>query len=225
MLISLILVPAIAGILCLLVPKKVRCVREGLAVLVSLAVGVVSVVAFSKKPLTWTCSVLGFSGEGGSSPLLVLDDLSGMVVLGVAFFSVLIAIYSIKGMAGVQGAGRYYACFLWTLGAACGAALANDFILLLVMWGFLGLTLYLLISLGETGAETAAKKTFIIVGIRQPDDSRDRHSVDADGQIRDGWDLPPPRRVPAGACVHLSGGGRLCESWGYAAAHLDSGCR
>ncbi len=164
MLISLILVPAVAGIVCLLVPKKVKYVREGLAVLVSLAVGVLSVVAFSKKPMTWTCSVLGFSGEGSSSPLLVLDDLSGMVVLGVAFFSVLIAIYSVKGMAGVREIGRYYACFLWTLGAACGAALANDFILLLVMWGFLGLTLYLLISLGETGAETAAKKTFIIVG-------------------------------------------------------------
>jgi NADH:ubiquinone oxidoreductase subunit 5 (subunit L)/multisubunit Na+/H+ antiporter MnhA subunit len=163
-LISLILVPAIAGIVCLLVPKKLKYVREGLAVLVSLAVGVLSVVAFSKKPLTWSCSVLGFSGEGSSWPLLVLDDLSGMVVLGVAFFGVLIAIYSVKGMAGVREVGRYYACFLWTLGAACGAALANDFILLLVMWGFLGLTLYLLISLGEAGAETAAKKTFIIVG-------------------------------------------------------------
>lgn len=165
MLISLIVIPAIAGVVCLLTPKKARCLREGVALLVSLAILVLAIIAFGAKPLSWSCSALAsLSSESELSPLLVLDDLSGMVVLGVGFFSVLIAIYSVKGMAGVQGAGRYYACFLWTVGAACGAALANDLILLLVMWGFLGLTLYLLISLGETGAETAAKKTFIIVG-------------------------------------------------------------
>jgi formate hydrogenlyase subunit 3/multisubunit Na+/H+ antiporter MnhD subunit len=164
-LISLIVIPALAGVFCLLPPKKLKYVREIMALLTSSGVLVVAAVAFASKPLSWTYAALApSSADGIPSPLLVLDSLSGMVLLGIGFFGVLIALYSIKAMAGRSGQGQYYAYFLWTLGAACGAALANDLILLLVMWGFLGLTLYLLISLGEAGAEVAAKKTFIIVG-------------------------------------------------------------
>lgn len=169
MLISLVMLPIAAGAVCLVIPKKAKYVREALALLVALAVLVLAVVAFTGKPLIWGLGS-GVWGLGAHptpetlNPIFVLDDLSGMVVLGVGFFSVLIALYSIKGMAGVSGLRQYYAYFLWTIGAACGAALANDLILLVSMWGFLGLTLYLLISLGETGAEVAAKKTFIIVG-------------------------------------------------------------
>lgn len=171
MLIGLVVLPIAGGILCLLIPKKVKHVREAVALLVALAVLVLAIIAFTSKPLTWSYRAgesesfsESESASGVPSPLLVLDDLSGMVLLGVGFFSVLIAFYSIKGMAGVSAMRQYYAYFLWMIGAACGAAIANDLILLLVMWGFLGLTLYLLIGLGETGAEIAAKKTFIIVG-------------------------------------------------------------
>jgi formate hydrogenlyase subunit 3/multisubunit Na+/H+ antiporter MnhD subunit len=170
-LISLIILPLAGGVVSLLIPKKVKYAREGVALLVSLGVLVLAVVAFTSKPLSWSydrgqCALLSETASETmiSSPLLLLDDLSGIVLLGVGFFGVLIALYSIKGTAGVSAPGQYYAYFLWTLGAACGAALANDLILFLVMWGFLGLTLYLLISLGEKGAEVAAKKTFIIVG-------------------------------------------------------------
>lgn len=174
MLITLILMPVAAGMVCLLVPRRVKYLREGLALLTSLAVLVLAIIAFTSKPLSFGASGLGFrvSAETPNpspetpipSPLLVLDALSGTIVLGVGFFGVLIAIYSIRAMPGLRGLSQYYACFLLTIGASCGAALANDLILLVVMWGFLGLTLYLLISLGEDGAEVAAKKTFIIIG-------------------------------------------------------------
>ena len=174
MLITLVVLPIAGGIVCLLIPKKVKHIREGVALLVSLAVLVLAVVAFTSKPLS--CGVSGLGSRVSAHtpyprpqtpiplPLLVLDDLSGIVLLGVGFFSVLIALYSIKAMVGVSGRRQYYAYFLWTIGAACGAALANDLILLLMMWGFLGLTLYLLIGFGESGREIAAKKTFIIIG-------------------------------------------------------------
>ncbi|MDD2752194.1 MAG: proton-conducting transporter membrane subunit, partial [Candidatus Omnitrophica bacterium] len=45
-----------------------------------------------------------------------------------------------------------------------GAVLANNLILLLVCWGFLGLLLYLLIGMGDSDAPKVAKKTLIIVG-------------------------------------------------------------
>ena len=164
-LISLIAVPVAAGIACLFVPRKAKYIRETVALLTCVAVFVLAIVAYTARPLSWTDARLAQPQDNGiPSPLLLLDSLSGMVVLGVGFFGVLIALYSVKGAADIPDPRRYYVCLLWTLGAACGAALANDLILLLVMWGFLGLTLYLLISLGEEGSEAAAKKTFIIIG-------------------------------------------------------------
>lgn len=164
-LINLVMIPVAAGIACLLVPRKMRYVRETVALLTCVAVFVMAVVAHTARPLSWTHAGLSQVKDNGiPSPLLLLDSLSGMVILGIGFFAVLIALYSLKGAAGISGRTRYFAYLLWTVGAACGAALANDLILLLVMWGFLGLTLYLLISLGEEGSEAAAKKTFIIIG-------------------------------------------------------------
>jgi formate hydrogenlyase subunit 3/multisubunit Na+/H+ antiporter MnhD subunit len=40
----------------------------------------------------------------------------------------------------------------------------NNLLLLFAFWGFLGLTLYLLINMGDARSSLAAKKTFIIVG-------------------------------------------------------------
>ena len=45
MLISLVVLPIAGGIVCLLIPKKVKHIREGVALLVSLAVLVLAVVA------------------------------------------------------------------------------------------------------------------------------------------------------------------------------------
>jgi formate hydrogenlyase subunit 3/multisubunit Na+/H+ antiporter MnhD subunit len=59
---------------------------------------------------------------------------------------------------------EYFAYLLWTIGLACGAVLANDLILLLVFWGLLGLTLYVMVGMGDVESSAAAKKTFIIIG-------------------------------------------------------------
>ena len=58
----------------------------------------------------------------------------------------------------------YYGSLLCTIGAAFGAILANHLILLLIFWGFLGLTLYLLVLTGGSSSAPAAKKTLVIVG-------------------------------------------------------------
>jgi formate hydrogenlyase subunit 3/multisubunit Na+/H+ antiporter MnhD subunit len=59
---------------------------------------------------------------------------------------------------------QYYTYIILTAVVSVLTALANNLILLLVFWGFLGLTLYTLINLGDKGSDLAAKKTFIIVG-------------------------------------------------------------
>ena len=67
----------------------------------------------------------------------------------------------LKGKAGQQ---IYYACLLWSLAFSCGALLANDLLLLLICWGLLALTLYLMIGLTAPDSSEAARKTFVIVG-------------------------------------------------------------
>lgn len=150
----LVVLPIAAGILCLLIPKRTREVIEGITLIVSLITFGITIVLFSRKPLQWAWA---------DSPVLRLDNLSGFILLAVGLFGFLIALYSISFMRGKSRLKEYYAYLLWTLGATCGAILANNLILLLVFWGFLGLTLYLLIGI-EPEATAAAKKTFIIVG-------------------------------------------------------------
>ncbi|MDD5044816.1 MAG: proton-conducting transporter membrane subunit [Candidatus Omnitrophica bacterium] len=94
-------------------------------------------------------------------PLLRLDALNSFVVLAIALFSALTIIYSLKFIK--EKRLQYYTYIILTAFASIGVVLANNLILLLVFWGFLGLTLYLLVSMGQ-GSTDAAKKTLIIVG-------------------------------------------------------------
>jgi formate hydrogenlyase subunit 3/multisubunit Na+/H+ antiporter MnhD subunit len=97
-------------------------------------------------------------------PLFKLDSLNSFVVLAIGLFSILTIVYSLRFMKGRQGLTQYYTYIILTAIASFLVVLANNLILLLVLWGFLGLTLYLLINMGDDNASAAAKKTFIIVG-------------------------------------------------------------
>lgn len=142
--------PALAGIVCLLLPKTL----DKLRVLIAILAAAVTVY------LGWQA----FTGGLRVNDLLRVDTLSSFVLLAVTVFGLLIAVYSAGFMKGRDRQKEYYAYLLWTIGASCGAVLANDLILLLCFWGFLGLTLYLMIGIAGPGASAAAKKTFIIIG-------------------------------------------------------------
>ena len=151
----LIIIPFIVGLFCLLVPKKLSKLIDLLAIGGSLATFYFIIVTFLRKPVEWFYDNL---------LLLRVDNFSGFILLAIGLFGVLIILYSLKFMAGKERLNEYYTYLLWTIGGACGAILANNLVLLLVFWGFLGLTLYLLIGIGGPEATSAAKKTFIIVG-------------------------------------------------------------
>jgi len=93
-----------------------------------------------------------------------MDNLASFVVLFIGLFSFLIVLYSLGYMKGKEKTKQYYAYILMTIGASIGAVVSNDLILFLAFWGFLGLTLYLLVNLGGEDAGDAAKKTLIIIG-------------------------------------------------------------
>lgn len=99
-----------------------------------------------------------------SFPLFRLDRLNGFLLLAIIVFSFLILIYSVKFMRGKARLIQYYTYIILSAAASIGAVLSNNLILLVIFWGFLGLTLYLLINIGKDDTSATAKKTFIIVG-------------------------------------------------------------
>jgi formate hydrogenlyase subunit 3/multisubunit Na+/H+ antiporter MnhD subunit len=81
-----------------------------------------------------------------------------------ALFTLLTLVYSLRFMRG-RGQAKLYYLYI-SLSAACGigALLANNLLVLLICWGFLGALLYLLINLGGEAAAPAGQKTLMIVG-------------------------------------------------------------
>jgi len=99
-----------------------------------------------------------------SYPLFFTDPLSHAIALGLGLFSILAVIYSLKFMKGKVPSFQYYLYIILTAAVSFLVAFANNLILLVACWGFLGLTLYLLINMGGEAAQKAAKKALIIVG-------------------------------------------------------------
>ncbi len=150
-LLYLIAIPFACGLICLLLTQRLKRVVEVFAVLASLVTFGLTVYIFFETPQV-------------TSTYILIDNLSKFIIPAVGLFGFLITLYSCKFMAGKGRLNAYYAYVLWTIGASLGAVLANDLIVLLSFWGFLGFTLYMLIGMGGAEASAAAKKTFIIIG-------------------------------------------------------------
>ena len=154
-LLSIITVPIAAGLLCSLLPRSANVIRKAMTLIVSFYMLGIGAWLFTHVPK-------GFSF--GDVQLLRMDALSGMILLATVFFGALLSIFAVSYMGKKDNQASFYNNYLFTLGAACGAVLSNHFILLLIFWGFLAITLYLLIMSGHGEASPAARKTLMIVG-------------------------------------------------------------
>lgn len=147
--------PLLAGLLCLLIPNVASSLRSLLAVLTTAIVLTMVWSLFQHTGVTW-------------DPLpwlsLKVDVLSTFILLGVAFFGLVVSVYSIAYMKGHARQREYFAYLLWTVGMSCGVVLANDLVLLLVCWGFLGFTLYMMAGITGPDAAKAAQKSMMIIG-------------------------------------------------------------
>jgi NADH:ubiquinone oxidoreductase subunit 5 (chain L)/Multisubunit Na+/H+ antiporter, MnhA subunit len=147
-------VPIFAGILCLIVPDRAKVLTRSLALLTTLATLAASVRILLLKPLYWPPAEV---------PVFIADNLSALAGLGIAFFALIVTIYSFGYIE--KNNGRYFGYLLMTLGSALGAVFANHLILLVVFWGFLAALLYLLVTIRPTArSSAAAKKALIIIG-------------------------------------------------------------
>lgn len=150
-----ILIPIAAGAIVRLVPDAFKGLKEGIALVVSALTFYFTIALFRQ----------GFVESGYFGKMVFrMDTLSSFVLLFIGFFGLVMVLYSLGFMRGKANLKEYYSYWLLTLGAACGAVLANDMILFMTFWGFLGLTLYMLVMTGGPRASAAAKKTMVIVG-------------------------------------------------------------
>ncbi|MFH1825703.1 MAG: proton-conducting transporter membrane subunit [bacterium] len=128
--------------------------------------GLAKWLALLTSAVVLVAALIVFMGGETTSTMLALRAyvLSAGIFLAASLFTFLISLYSLKFMEGKERLGEYYAYIMITLGATAGVLFASDYIMLLLFWGILGITLYMLIGLGGPAASSAAKKTFIIVG-------------------------------------------------------------
>jgi formate hydrogenlyase subunit 3/multisubunit Na+/H+ antiporter MnhD subunit len=150
-----ILIPLVAGAVVRLIPDALKGVKEGIALIVSALTFYFTIALFRQGFLE--------SGYFGKE-LFRMDTLSSFVLLFIGFFGLAMVLYSLGFMRNKPNLKQYYSYWLLTLGGACGAVLANDMILFMTFWGFLGFTLYMLVMTGGPKAAGAAKKTMVIVG-------------------------------------------------------------
>jgi formate hydrogenlyase subunit 3/multisubunit Na+/H+ antiporter MnhD subunit len=150
-----ILIPFVAGALVRVIPDSFKGLKEGIALAVSAVTFYFAIVLFRQGWL---------ESEWFGRALFKVDTLSSFVLLWVGFFALIMVLYSLGFMRGKPNLKQYYGYMLWTLGGAVGVVLANDLVVLLAFWGWLGLTLYLLVGVGGPRASAAAKKTMTIVG-------------------------------------------------------------
>lgn len=150
-----ILVPIIAGIVVRLIPDALKGAKEAISLVVS---AIAFYMAISLFRLGW------HESEYFGRMLFKVDMLSSFIGLWIGFFGFVMILYSLGFMRGKPNLKQYYCYMLLTIGSAYGAVFADNLLILLSFWGFLGFTLYMLILTAGGEAATAAKKTMIIVG-------------------------------------------------------------
>jgi NADH-quinone oxidoreductase subunit L len=158
-----ILVPIIAGILVLILPKTVKWGKETLAILATAITMYYAALIFKvggeglRLFLPWTSFGINFDLWAYHFPRFIL--------LAAAGFEVLLALYSASFMAGRERTREFFAYFLLTAGLANGAILSNNFVVLLFFWEALLATLYGMIWVGGKEAFKTSTKALVISGM------------------------------------------------------------
>jgi len=159
MLLLPILLPAVLAVVLLILPRKLRLLRDALAVAGAGAILYYAFVFFSVKDLRFTAPWLGMGVEFD----LRLYHFSSFILLALAGFLLLIAIYTTVKMKDAPRGREFMAYVFLTAAFANGAALANNFVPLVFFWEGLLVTLYGMITIGgrPTSGRTAVKALLI----------------------------------------------------------------
>jgi len=157
-----ILAPFIGGIVTLIIPRKVRLVRELLSIIILIASLIVSIQIFIHTKMFGSIPIS--ANLMGTHLDLLATPLSSFILLAAVFLALLVCIYSITMMRDTPRVNQYYTYSLWAITSSAIAILSNNLIMLLVVWGAIAVLLYLLILMGKPGSEKAGYKALIMIG-------------------------------------------------------------
>ncbi|HUW58747.1 MAG TPA: proton-conducting transporter membrane subunit [Planctomycetota bacterium] len=166
----LLWVTAFAGLVCYVLNRRLRLLSAVVALAATVVAFVVSIGVFRSDAVQFqllTKYAFKFSDSARFAFDMRFTSLSGMIVLGIGFFGLLIVVYSLRYARAQTEPGKYYAFTLWTLAGAHTAALANNLLLLVLAWEVVTLMLYLLVGLGRNGAREGSAKTFGLLGFSE----------------------------------------------------------
>jgi NADH-quinone oxidoreductase subunit L len=105
--------------------------------------------------------------SSGINAGVFIDPLSVLFTVLVAFFGLIIAIYSLGYMKGEEGLTRYYFFLLLFIGSMIGLVISDNFLQMFIFWEMVGLCSYALISFWYKRPESvrAGVKAFLMTRI------------------------------------------------------------
>ena len=164
------LLPLVSSLFVPLIARFSEKARNYYVVIISL---VTAVLAFSlvpdvyfgaEEPLTSSAAWIPSAGINAG---VFLDPLSVLFTVLVAFFGLIISVYSLGYMKGEEGLTRYYFLLLLFIGSMIGLVIADNFLQLFIFWEMVGLCSYALISFWYKRPESvrAGVKVFLMTRI------------------------------------------------------------
>jgi len=163
-------VPTFSSLFVPLVARLGGKVRDCFAVIASL---VATVFAFSMVPdfyfstLTNLESTVPWIPALGINAGVFIDPLSILFANLIAFFGLIIIIYSLVYMAGEEGLNRYYFFMLLLIGSMIGLVMSDNFLQMFIFWEMVGLCSYALVSFWYKRPESvrAGIKVFLMTRV------------------------------------------------------------
>jgi len=161
-----IVIPAIAGGLCLLIPRRVKYVREAIGLVGLGWAFIVAVRLFGAWPVSFTETWMEL-GDLTIKFDLLLNQFSAFLLLFIALFGLGVGLYSTAWLRDKVDGRRFWALLLWTIAASSGAVLSNSLLILLMFWEALTAILFFFVNVGQDKKEASAgaAKSFIMLGL------------------------------------------------------------
>jgi NADH-quinone oxidoreductase subunit L len=164
------IIPTLSSLFVPLIARLGRKVRDYFAVIAGL---VTTVFAFSMVPdvyfdvLTSPESTAPWIPVLGINAGVFIDPLSVLFANLIAFFGLVIIIYSLGYMAGEEGLSRYYFFMLLFIGSMIGLVMSDNFLQMFVFWEMVGLCSYSLVSFWYKRPESvrAGTKVFLMTRV------------------------------------------------------------
>jgi formate hydrogenlyase subunit 3/multisubunit Na+/H+ antiporter MnhD subunit len=160
-----IVIPAVAGIIPIFIPRKGKIVAGIVALAAAVYVLLRAIALFGAGDVFYSVTMFNLAGAMPFDFALRLYNFSAFVLLFIAIFAVITIVYSLGYLWGKDKSSLYYSFILWTLAASAGAVLADNLLVLLIFWEALTAILFFLVNMGDKDHEKSAAKAFAILGL------------------------------------------------------------